>query len=354
MAGGTGGHVFPGLAVADVLRSRSCRVVWLGTRRGLEARVVPAAGLEMTWLRVTGLRGKGLLSWLAAPVKLTRALLDARRAIRDIRPDVVLGLGGFVAGPGGLVARLMRLPLVIHEQNAVVGVTNRLLARIASTVAEAFPGTFSSTVGAVAVGNPVRRAIEDLANGSARHSVEINKHVFIFGGSQGAAALNRVVPEALARLSPANRPAVIHQTGRHHAQAVADRYAALGIKAQVVEFVEDMAAAYQWADLAVTRSGAMTVAELATAGVPAVLVPFPAAVDDHQTVNARFLSMRGAAILLPEQLLTADTLGRELERLLSNDPPVLSVMSAAARGVSAPGAAERLADLVLQAAGARI
>ncbi len=351
MAGGTGGHVFPGLAVADVLRARSCRVVWLGTRRGLEAQVVPAAGIEMTWLRVTGLRGKGLMSWLTAPIKLIRALIDATRVIREIRPDVVLGLGGFVAGPGGLAARLCRLPLVIHEQNAIVGVTNRLLARVASSVAEAFPGAFNAAVGAVAIGNPVRRAIEQLATVPDRPSADLSQHLLVFGGSQGAAALNRVVPQALARLSPTKRPVVIHQTGRHHAQAVAATYASLGITAEVVEFIEDMAAAYRWADLAVTRSGAMTVAELATAGVPAVLVPFPAAVDDHQTVNARFLSMRGAAILLPESLLTDDGLARELDRLLGREPSVLAAMRDAARRVAAPRAAERLADLVMQAAG---
>jgi len=263
----------------------------------------------------------------------------------------VLGLGGFVAGPGGLAARLLGRPLVIHEQNAIAGLTNRILARFADTVAEAFPGSFAPGVGAVAVGNPVRHSIEALAASAAGRAAREPRRLLVFGGSQGAAALNRVVPAALALLAPAERPAVLHQTGRERRAAVAAAYAALGVEAEVREFIDDMAAAYAWADLAVSRSGALTVAELAAAGLPGLLVPFPAAVDDHQTRNARFLADRGAAVLLAEDGLTAERLATELKTLLGADARALAAMAEAARRAAAPGAAEQLADLCLAAAG---
>jgi UDP-N-acetylglucosamine--N-acetylmuramyl-(pentapeptide) pyrophosphoryl-undecaprenol N-acetylglucosamine transferase len=348
MAGGTGGHVFPALAVARVLEARACHVVWLGTRRGIEARLVPAAGIEIEWVRVAGLRGKGAASWLQAPLRLVQALGDSLRAVRHARPDVVLGLGGFVSGPGGIAARLLGRPLVIHEQNAVAGFTNRILARLARTVAEAFPGAFDPSVGAVAIGNPVRPEIEAVGAESSA-GPHAPRHLLVFGGSQGAAAINRVVPAALALLPPAARPAVLHQTGRDRREAVFAAYKALGVDADVREFIEDMAAAYRWADLAVTRSGALTVAELAAAGRPALLVPFPAAVDDHQTVNARFLTRHGAALLLPEKLLTPELLAAELTKLLGPDTAPLAAMAAAARYAAVPDAAETLADLCLAA-----
>ena len=348
MAGGTGGHVFPALAVARVLEARSCRVVWLGTRRGIEARLVPAAGISIEWVRVSGLRGKGVASWLSAPLRLAQALADSIGAVRRIRPDVVLGLGGFVSGPGGVAAWLLGRPLVIHEQNAVAGFTNRILARVAETVAEAFPGAFGRAVGATPIGNPVRREIEAIGHLPAAmpHSP---RHLLVFGGSQGAAVINRVVPAALALLSPSSRPLVLHQTGRDRRDAVASAYAALGVEADVREFIDDMAAAYQWADLAVTRSGALTVAELAAAGKPALLVPFPAAVDDHQTANARFLTDRGAALLMPESSFTAERLATQLARLLAEAAAPLAAMACAARAAAVPGAAEKLADLCLAA-----
>ncbi len=350
MAGGTGGHVFPALAVAEVLQSRACRVVWLGTHRGIESRLVPAAGIPVEWVRVAGLRGKGLISWLTAPVRIVRALGDSLGAVRRVKPDVVLGLGGFVAGPGGVAARLLGRPLVIHEQNAIAGLTNRLLARIAGTVAEAFPGSFAARMRAIAVGNPVRHAIESLGSRAApRHP----RHLLVFGGSQGATALNRMLPAALALLSPAVRPAVLHQTGRDRREPVADAYRALGVEADVREFIDDMAAAYAWADLAVSRSGALTVAELAAVGLPAVLVPFPAAVDDHQTANARYLSDRGGALLIQERDLTPELLATRLSELLSVERAPLLAMSCAARGAALPGAAERVADLCLAAVGGR-
>jgi UDP-N-acetylglucosamine--N-acetylmuramyl-(pentapeptide) pyrophosphoryl-undecaprenol N-acetylglucosamine transferase len=346
MAGGTGGHVFPALAVARVLEEQGCKVVWLGTHKGIESRVVPAAGIPMEWVRVSGLRGKGLLSWLGAPFRLMQALMDSLRAVRRVRPDVVLGLGGFVAGPGGLAARLLGCPLVIHEQNAVAGMTNRLLSHIADVVAQAFPGAFSGSQSARLIGNPVRRDIEQV--GLRREALREPRHLLIFGGSQGAAVLNRIVPKALAEIPADLRPTVMHQSGRGKADDVRQAYAALGIDADVREFLDDMAAAYSWADLAVTRSGALTVAELAATGLPAVLVPFPAAVDDHQTANARYLSERGAALLIPESELEPTRLARTLVELMSKEAAELTGMSAAGRSIAQLGTAYELASVCLE------
>jgi UDP-N-acetylglucosamine--N-acetylmuramyl-(pentapeptide) pyrophosphoryl-undecaprenol N-acetylglucosamine transferase len=348
MAGGTGGHVFPALAVARVLERSGCRLAWLGTRKGIEARLVPDAGIPMEWVHVSGLRGKGFASWLGAPFRLARALGESLAVMRRVRPDVVLGLGGFVAGPGGLAARLMGIPLVIHEQNAVAGFTNRVLSRLATVVAEAFPGAFPQRVGALSVGNPVRREIA--AIGVERAEPHSPPRLLVFGGSQGALILNRIVPKALAELSPAQRPIVRHQTGRGRLDAVRAAYAALGIDADVCEFIDDMAAAYAWADFAITRSGALTVAELAAAGLPAILVPFPSAVDDHQTVNARYLSERNAAVLLPESELTPVRLKAILESFVSEGGSALAQMSRAALSAAKVGTDEVLADVCLKQA----
>jgi UDP-N-acetylglucosamine--N-acetylmuramyl-(pentapeptide) pyrophosphoryl-undecaprenol N-acetylglucosamine transferase len=349
MAGGTGGHVFPALAAAEVLRSRACDVVWLGTQRGIEARLVPDAGIPIEWVRVAGLRGKGLMDWLRAPLRLLTALMDSYRAIRRCRPDVVLGLGGFVAGPGGIVARFLGRPLVIHEQNAVAGLTNRILANLATTTAEAFPGSFPGRIRTVAIGNPVRRGIE---KGFLRTAtVGRQLHLLVFGGSQGAAALNRVMADALALLPESQRPMVLHQTGANRSEAVRLTYESVGVAADVRDFIDDMVAAYAWADLVVCRSGALTVSELAAAGLASILVPYPAAADDHQTRNARYLSDRGAAVLLPESDLTARSLASELMSLLDSDGLRRAPMAEAARRASMPGAAERLADLCLVAGG---
>jgi UDP-N-acetylglucosamine--N-acetylmuramyl-(pentapeptide) pyrophosphoryl-undecaprenol N-acetylglucosamine transferase len=345
MAGGTGGHVFPALAVARVLRARDCEVVWLGTERGIEARVVPAADIRIEWVRVAGLRGKGIASWFLAPVKIARALGDSLKIIRRVRPDVVLGLGGFAAGPGGLAAWLLRRPLVIHEQNAVAGLTNRLLSRLATKVAEAFPGAFGESAGAVHVGNPVRAEIEAVsARRSAPHTP---RHLLVFGGSQGAAVINRLLPEALATLPEDLRPRVLHQTGRGRQMEVASAYEKAGVAADVREFIDDMAAAYVWADLAVTRSGALTVAELASASLPAILIPFPAAVDDHQTANARALTQIGGALLLPESQLNAERLAQSLRALLTTPSEALTEMGARSHRAAQPRTADTLADLCL-------
>jgi UDP-N-acetylglucosamine--N-acetylmuramyl-(pentapeptide) pyrophosphoryl-undecaprenol N-acetylglucosamine transferase len=353
MAGGTGGHVFPALAVARVLRERACEVRWLGTRAGIEARLVPAAGIEVSWVRVSGLRGKGVAGWLAAPFKLTRAVRDALAAVKSWNPDVVLGLGGFVSGPGGVAAFLTRRPLVIHEQNAIAGLTNRVLARLARTVCEAFPGSFGGRTDVVVTGNPVRREIEALPMPAERAADHAKPRLLVFGGSQGAAALNRLVPAALGLLPPSERPEVLHQTGRSRRDAVANAYSAAGVSADVREFIDDMAGAYAWADVAICRSGALTVAELAAAGLASILVPFPAAVDDHQTENARYLASRGAAVLLPEATLTADRLAQELRLLTGSDARRRLAMAESARKAAVPGAAQQLADLCLAAAEVR-
>jgi UDP-N-acetylglucosamine--N-acetylmuramyl-(pentapeptide) pyrophosphoryl-undecaprenol N-acetylglucosamine transferase len=352
MAGGTGGHVFPALATARVLRSRGFDIVWLGTRRGIEARLVPAEGIPVEWLSVSGLRGKGLATLLAAPFRLIVALLQAIRAVRRHRPSVVLGAGGFASGPGGVAAWLLGRPLVVHEQNAVAGLTNRLLARLAGRVLEGFPGSFGRRVRAVHVGNPVRPEIVAIAPPERRYAAREGRlRLLVFGGSQGSARLNAVVPAALAELPAALRPEVLHQTGSQGHDETVAAYRTRGIEADVRPFIDDMASAYGWADLAVCRSGALTVAELAAAGVAAVLVPFPAAVDDHQTRNAEFAVQAGAAVLLPEGRLTPISLAERLRALFEAGRPALERMARAARSTSVPDADQRLADACVAAAG---
>jgi len=352
MAGGTGGHVFPALATARVLRRRGYDIVWLGTQRGIESRLVPAEGIPVEWLSVSGLRGKGWATLLAAPFRLAVALAQALRAVRRHRPSVVLGAGGFASGPGGVAAWLLRRPLVVHEQNAVAGLTNRLLARLAERVLEGFPGSFGPGVRAERVGNPVRAEIAAVAPPARRYAGrEGRARLLVFGGSQGAARLNAVLPAALAELPPGLRPEVLHQTGTHGLEETVAAYRSRGIEADVRAFIDDMAGAYGWADLAVCRAGALTVAELAAAGVPAVLVPFPSAVDDHQTRNAEYAAGAGAAILLPESRLTPVSLAAVLRELLTAGRPRLLAMAEAARGSAITDADERLADACVAAAG---
>jgi len=352
MAGGTGGHVFPALATARVLQRRGYDIVWLGTQQGIEARLVPAAGIPVEWLSVSGLRGKGAATLLAAPFRLLVAISQAMRAIRRHQPRVVLGAGGFASGPGGIAAWLLGRPLVVHEQNAVAGLTNRVLARLARRVLEGFPNSFGSGVRAERVGNPVRPEIVAIAPPERRYAGrEGAVRLLVFGGSQGAARLNAVLPAAIGELPAALRPAVLHQTGKHNFEETVQAYRARGIEADVRPFIDDMASAYGWADLAVCRSGALTVTELAAAGVPAILVPFPAAVDDHQTRNAQYAVQAGAAKLLPEGDLTPISLAAMLRALLEAGRPLLSRMAVAARASAIVDADERLADACMQAAG---
>lgn len=333
MAGGTGGHVFPALAVADALRAMGAEIVWMGSEKGLEGKVVPKAGYAAEWITVQGLRGKGVISWFVAPLKVLRAVLQAMLAMRRQKPRLVVGMGGFAAGPGGLAAWLMRIPLLIHEQNAVAGLTNRQLSKLATRVLEAFPGTFPASTKAFPVGNPVREEILRLPPPAQRfRNHEGPVRVLIVGGSLGALALNRIVPAALARVKPENRPQVWHQAGRTLDEAEA-AYAGIreemGDNLRLVDFIDDMAEAYAWADLVVCRAGALTIAELAAAGVPSLLVPFPYAVDDHQTVNGRYLVEAGGALLVQERDLSPDALVTTLTPLFTDRQRLLAMGEAA-------------------------
>ncbi len=351
-AGGTGGHVYPGLAVAKALMEQNIPVVWMGTRKGLEARVIPAAGIEMAWLEVNGLRGKGLKTLLLAPINLIRALLQSVQIMLKHKPAAVLGMGGFVAGPGGLIAALMGKPVVIHEQNAVPGLTNKLLSSICRRVLEGFPGTFAASRKVMPTGNPVRVDIASLPNPLERLADRDDEpvHLLVIGGSLGAQALNQLVPQALAKLAPTQRPVVKHQAGNKHSDEAQSAYQQAGVEAQVMPFIEDMAEAYAWADLVICRAGALTIAELAAAGVAAILVPFPYAVDDHQTANGKYLADHGAALLLQQKALNADKLASILSDLVS-DRPKLRQMSLAARQLAKPYATAQVAAICAAYAG---
>lgn len=349
MAGGTGGHVFPALAVARALREQGVRIVWLGTREGIESRIVPAAGFELETIAIRGLRGGGFLRWLLLPMRLNIAMLQAWRILRRIKPDAVLAMGGFASGPGSLMASALRIPLLIHEQNAIAGLTNRWLAKIADVVMAGFPAAFSARQGVRVVGNPVRQEILALSSPELRLAErEGRMRLLVVGGSQGAQVFNQVVPEAVRALPKASRPQIWHQTGKRDEASVAAVYRAFLPDAKVAAFIDDMAAAYAWADVVVCRSGAMTIAELAAAGVAAILVPFPHAADDHQTANARFLSVRDAAMLLPQPEFTTARL-TELISTLSTNRALLQRLAVNARACATTDATETVARLCLEA-----
>ena len=352
MAGGTGGHVYPALAVARAIEASARDVVWLGTHRGLESRIVPAAGIDIEWISIKGLRRKGLLATLIAPFQIGWALLQSLGVIVRRRPAAVLGMGGFVSGPGGVAAWLTRRPLVIHEQNAAAGLTNRLLARLARVVLQAFPGSFNSSVDAETVGNPVRDDIAAIAPPAERYSQHTGPlRLLVLGGSQGALALNRVVPAALQLIDADQRPVVRHQCGERTLDIARQAYADSNVAVELAPFIEDMAAAYAWADLVVCRAGALTVAELCAAGLPAVFVPYPAAVDDHQTANARPMAAAGAAIIVQESDLTAASLAEVLRNWLTSRDE-LAGRGNKARALAAPDSLQRIASICLQQAGA--
>jgi UDP-N-acetylglucosamine--N-acetylmuramyl-(pentapeptide) pyrophosphoryl-undecaprenol N-acetylglucosamine transferase len=339
MAGGTGGHVFPGLAVADLLSSRNWKVVWMGAPGSMEAKLVPGRGYEMAWVRFAALRGKGLLRKLLLPFHLLCACWQARRELRRVKPDVVLGMGGYISFPGGLMAVLLRYPLVIHEQNSVAGLANRVLAKFADRVACGFPDVLPKGVW---VGNPLRPEMNRVPAPAVRLAGrQPPLHLLVLGGSLGAAALNEMVPKGLALIDAAARPEVVHQAGEKHLAQLQENYRAAGVQAHCAAFIDDMAAAYQWADLVLCRAGALTVAELAATGVASVLVPFPYAVDDHQTANARFLSRAGGATLLPQSELTPEAIG-----VLGNySHAQLAQMAAQAHQLAKPEAAADVARM---------
>ncbi len=360
MAGGTGGHIFPALAVADYLRAKHWRVVWLGTRGGMEADLVPQRGYEIVWLTFVGMRGKGWLRWLLLPPLLLLAMFQSARAIFRHRPDVVLGMGGYAAFPGGMMAVLLARPLVIHEQNSVAGLTNRVLAVVADCVLAAFPRAFEKSSrgikrwlprphGPIWCGNPVRAEIAALPMPGARFvGREGPLRVLIMGGSRGAAALNQVMPQTLAAIPAARRPHVRHQAGAGHVEALREAYRAVGVVADVCTFLADVADAYASCDVVICRAGALTVAELAAAGIASVLVPFPHAVDDHQTHNAHFLSDVGAAVLLPQKELSAAWLAQWLVNITREQ---LLTMAISARSLGKADATRQVAQ-ACQAAGA--
>lgn len=349
MAGGTGGHVFPALAVARVLRERGMQPVWLGTATGMESRLVPQHGIEMEYISVAGVRGKGIKTKLLAPLTLLRAVMQALAVMRRRKPSVVFGAGGFASGPGGIAAWLARIPLVIHEQNAIAGVTNRWLAKFARRVYEAFPNTLGHA--AICVGNPVRREIAQLPVPVQRFTERHDAmRVLVVGGSLGAQRLNALVPQALALLQPAERPQVIHQCGEKNLANAQAAYRDSKVQGEVRAFITDMAAMYGWADLVICRAGALTVSEIAAVGVPALFVPFPAAVDDHQTHNAQFLVQAGAAILIQERDLTAQRLADALHNLLSQGRERLQQMAERARAKAIVDADVRIADACIELA----
>jgi UDP-N-acetylglucosamine--N-acetylmuramyl-(pentapeptide) pyrophosphoryl-undecaprenol N-acetylglucosamine transferase len=341
MAGGTGGHVFPAIAVADVLKAKGWQIVWLATAGGMENGLIANKGYRVSSISMRGVRGKGLARWFFLPVQLFAACAQSYKALRKHRPDVVLGLGGFAAFPGGFMAWLMRKPLVIHEQNSVAGLSNRIMAIFAGKILAAFPSAFGEK--SLVVGNPVRPEIIAIADPARRFSEHSGKlRMLVIGGSLGAQVLNEAVPIALAMIPVEQRPLVVHQAGSKHLQALQQQYASAGVKAELYAFIEDMAAVYQWCDLVICRAGALTVSELAAAGVASVLIPLPHAVDDHQTGNARYLAEADAALLLPQPELSAKKLAAIIQGFTR---PRLLEMACNARRLAKPSATEDVARI---------
>lgn len=350
MAAGTGGHIFPALAVAEALRDKGWSCIWLGVSTGMEARLVPEHGFTCEWIEMAGLRGKGALQLLQAPFLLLRAIKQCRAIIDRIKPDLVLGFGGYVTAPGGLAACLSGVPLIVHEQNSVAGLANRLLARFAQRVLIAFPSAFAARDSVVMTGNPVRQDICRLPAPAARYAIRTGPlQLLVVGGSLGAQILNNVVPRALAQLAADERPEVTHQAGEKHLAALQLSYATAGVLGNTVAFIKDMAAAYRDADLVICRAGASTVGEVAAAGVAALFVPFPHAVDDHQTGNARYLADEGAALILPQNEFTVERLTIILHGLTRER---LREMAVKAQARAKPHATDAVVQQCIEVAGA--
>lgn len=344
MAGGTGGHIFPALAVAQALQAEGHHIVWLGSEGAMETRLVPQYSIALETLAIKGIRGNGIKRKLILPFTLANTIAAAKRIIRQHRVDAAIGFGGFVSFPGGMAAKLSGIPLIIHEQNAIAGLSNRVLARFATRVLYAFPKAFDAANGLV--GNPVRADIARLPEPNTRFAHRAGRlQLLITGGSLGADVFNQLLPEALALLPPEARPEVYHQSGRNKLGDLQERYNQLGIAAQCVEFIDDMPKAYEQADLVVCRAGALTIAELTAAGLGALLVPYPHAVDDHQTANARFMAQAGAALLLPQNELTAAKLA---DILVGLNRATCLEWANHARTLTNPDSAKRVADIALQ------
>lgn len=346
MAGGTGGHIYPGLAVADALRAQGWNIVWLGAPNSMEAELVPKHGYPVAWVNFSGLRGKGVVRMLLLPLMLLRAFAQSIAVLLRHRPDVVLGMGGYITFPGGMMAVLLNRPLVVHEQNSIAGLSNKVLSKVADRVLSGFPDVLK---GAQWCGNPVRADIAALPSPQERFAGRSGRlNVLVVGGSLGAQALNEALPKALAMLGEQERPHVLHQTGKKHFDAVQKQYAQAGVSVDIRAFLDDMANQYSKADVVICRAGALTIAELAAAGVASVLVPFPFAVDDHQTHNARFLSEHGAALLLPQKELSAEKLAQLLREL---NREKLLAMAQAARSLAKPDATQQVAQVCISLAG---
>jgi UDP-N-acetylglucosamine--N-acetylmuramyl-(pentapeptide) pyrophosphoryl-undecaprenol N-acetylglucosamine transferase len=355
MAGGTGGHVFPALAVADLLRESSVEIHWLGTAAGIEAKVVPNADIKLHCIEVQGLRGKGKLGLLKAPWRVCKAIFQARKVFAQIKPDVVLGMGGFASGPGAVAAKLAKVPLVIHEQNAKAGMTNKISSYIAKRKLAAFPGAFSALntdsndvqKGIEIVGNPVRGAILNMQSPEKRYSNRQGKlNVLVVGGSLGAAGINNIVPKTLQVMNEHERPNIWHQAGTRNIEQTLALYKDCGIEANVTAFIDNMDQAYAWADLVICRAGALTISELSIAGVASILVPFPFAVDDHQTANGEFLVSAGAAVIVKQKDLSIEKLVSLLKELQDRDD--LLQMAQKALSVAAPKASSDVANICLE------
>ncbi len=351
MAGGTGGHVFPALAVAEYLRCQGETIIWLGTRAGIEARVVPAANFAIEWLNVQGLRGKGPGALVLAPFRLIRACWQAFVTLLRLRPKAVLGMGGFVSGPGSLMAWMLNIPLFLHEQNSVVGLTNRLLGRLAKRNYFAFPDVASNLPRSECIGNPVREGLVDLIAPEIRLAGRQDQPVqlLVIGGSLGAATLNRLLPEAVSLLDVAERPKIKHQCGDSHLEICMQQYRQLRVEAEVYGFIDDMSEVYQWADLVVCRAGALTIAELTAVGIASILIPYPFAADNHQYYNARFLEKHSAGRILVEKNLNAETLALQLRYFQQNRDELIT-MSVNARSQSRTDATQQLAQGILAGA----
>lgn len=346
-AGGTGGHVYPALAVARYMIDKGVDVTWVGTKKGIESQIVPRENIELLFIKISGLRGKGIISWLAAPVKLTIAIFEAIYLLLKVKPDAVLGMGGFASGPCGFAAWLLNIPLYVHEQNTIPGITNRILSHLAKKVMEAFPGSFKSSDKVIATGNPVREDINDLPVNDSVNRHELRKNLLVIGGSLGAQALNENVPVAVAELDESARPNIWHQSGKNKLAETIRCYEELGINVKATEFIENMAEAYAWADLVICRAGALTISELANAGIPSILVPYPYAVDDHQTRNATYLVDHDAAILVPQSEIKFK-LPEVLKSLLISGENKLSSMAKYARQLAKPDATKVVAEICLE------
>ena len=350
MAGGTGGHIFPGIAVAEELVKKGWKVHWLGTAERMEAEIVPKNGYPISFINIAGIRNKGWQTWLKTPFKILQSVMQSIQVLKEVKPDVVLGMGGYASAPGGVAAWLLRIPLVLHEQNAVAGMTNRFLSRISTKTLSAFPGAFSDRVTPNVVGNPLRSDIISIENVMPEQPAT-SKKVLVVGGSLGAKVLNDVVPQAMKQIKVQSID-VWHQTGGGNEQAVLTSYQDFGLpeeKVKVTEFIDDMASAYQWADVVVCRAGALTVSELAMAAKPAIFVPLPHAVDDHQTKNAMYLVECGAAKLIAQKEFNGTTLGQMLNSLFISDK-VVQQMSKAAHNAAHADATSHVAQTCIEVA----